>query len=68
VPFTPMDDAAAGAYASRRRQIMDPIGIIFLVLFALVALSLVPFGDSGRSVADRVSPRSAANDKNNHLG
>ena len=44
------------------------VGIVFLVFFALVGLSLVPFGDSGRSVADRLSPRSAANDKNNHLG
>ena len=47
---------------------MDPIGIGFLVFFILIALSLVPFGDSGRSVADRVAPRSAANDKNSHLG
>ena len=53
----------------RRKSIMDLIvGIVFLVFFALITLSLVPFGDSGRSVADRVSPRTGANDKNNRLG
>ena len=43
-------------------------GLVILIFLALAGLSLVPFGDSGRSVADRVSPRSAANDKNNRLG
>lgn len=46
-----------------------PVGIIvILVVLALAGLSLVPFGASGRSVADRVSPRSAANTKNDRLG
>jgi hypothetical protein len=42
--------------------------VVFLVFIVLIALSLVPLGRSGRSVADRVSPRSAANTKNNNLG
>ena len=42
--------------------------IVLLVFIVLIALSLVPLGRSGRSIADRVSPRSAANNKHDKLG
>ena len=42
--------------------------VVFLVFIVLIALSLVPLGRSGRSIADRVSPRSAANNKHDKLG
>jgi hypothetical protein len=43
-------------------------GIVTLVVLVLAGLSLIPFGPSRRSIADRVSPRSAANTKNSRLG
>jgi hypothetical protein len=42
--------------------------IILVGLMAALAGLLVPFGRPKRSIADRVSPRSAANSKNNKLG
>ena len=43
-------------------------GIGILIVLVLAGLCLIPFGSSSRSIADRVSPRSAANIKNNRLG
>jgi hypothetical protein len=42
--------------------------IVLVGFMATVAGLLVPFGSPKRSIADRVSPRSAANSKNNKLG
>jgi hypothetical protein len=47
---------------------MELVGlVVFLVIIAAIALSLVPFGSTGRSVADRVAPRSRANTDNSKL-
>jgi hypothetical protein len=47
---------------------MTWLDIIPFAVILLLPLTLIPFGDSGRSVADRISPRSAANIKNDKLG
>ena len=47
---------------------MPPLGIVLIVFLVLIGLTLVPFGDTHRSIADRVSPRSPTDPTNDKLG